>query len=63
VFLAGGGLTVVEATGAIGNTLDVAMLALGDVPYGRWLRFIAVPLLILVALSAAAMAVGARIGI
>jgi uncharacterized ion transporter superfamily protein YfcC len=39
------------------------MLALADVPYGRWLRFVAMPLALLGLLAAAAMAVGARIGL
>jgi len=33
VFLAGGALTVVEATGAIGNTLDVVVARFGDRPW------------------------------
>ena len=41
----------------------VAMLALAGVSYGRWLRFIAPPLLALTLLSAAAMVAGARFGI
>ena len=55
------GLVSGLVTPAAGSML--AMLALAEVPYGRWLRFIAIPVLILFALSAAAMAIGTRIGI
>ena len=55
------GLVSSLVTPAAGSML--AMLALADVPYGRWLRFVAMPLALLGLLAAAAMAVGARIGL
>jgi uncharacterized ion transporter superfamily protein YfcC len=55
------GLVSGLVTPASGSML--AMLALAEVPYGRWLRFIAPPLLALAALSALSMAVGARLGV
>jgi len=54
------GLVSNLVTPAAGSLL--AMLALADVPYGRWLRFVAPPLVLLFLLAAAAMAVGARMG-
>ena len=54
------GLVSNLVTPAAGSML--AMLALADVPYGRWLRFVAPPLVLLFLLAAAAMAVGARMG-
>jgi uncharacterized ion transporter superfamily protein YfcC len=41
----------------------LAMLALADVPYSKWLRFVAVPFAILFALCAAAMVIGVKLGI
>ena len=41
----------------------LAMLALAGVSYSKWLRFVAVPFVILFALSAAAMVIGVKIGI
>lgn len=55
------GLVSSLVTPAAGSLL--AMLALADVSYQRWLRFIAPPLAALALLSAISMAVGARLGI
>jgi uncharacterized ion transporter superfamily protein YfcC len=41
----------------------LAMLAVAGVPYGKWLRFMAAPFLLLFALSAAAMVIGVGMGI
>jgi len=41
----------------------LAMLALAGVSYSRWLRFIGLPAVLLLVLSAAAMAIGVRIGL
>jgi uncharacterized ion transporter superfamily protein YfcC len=55
------GLVSNLVTPAAGSML--AMLALADVPYGRWLRFVAIPIALLGLLAAAAMAVGAHVGL
>jgi uncharacterized ion transporter superfamily protein YfcC len=41
----------------------LAMLAMAQVPYGRWLRFIALPIALLMILAAAAIAVGVALGV
>jgi uncharacterized ion transporter superfamily protein YfcC len=41
----------------------LAMLAVAGVSYGRWLRFIAVPFAMLLALALAAIVVGVKFGI
>ena len=55
----------IVASGMITPTAGamLAMLALAGVSYSRWLRFIAVPAVLLLVLSAAAMAIGVRIGV
>jgi len=55
------GLISSLVTPAAGSLL--AMLALADVPYSRWLRFVAIPVGLLSLLAAAAMAAGAYVGI
>ena len=39
------------------------MLALARVPYGKWPRFIALPVVLLLVLSAIALSIGVRFGI
>jgi uncharacterized ion transporter superfamily protein YfcC len=55
------GLTSSLITPTAGAML--AMLALADVPYSRWLRFTAIPFAILFALAAAAMIIGVKLGV
>ena len=49
---------ITPTTGAL-----LAMLAMAKVSYGRWLRFMAIPFLLLWALAAAAILVGVKLGI
>jgi uncharacterized ion transporter superfamily protein YfcC len=49
---------ITPTTGAL-----LAMLAVAGVSYGRWLRFVAVPFALLLALALAAIVVGVRLGV